>query len=83
MNKKIFLSMFLIIFIIFADLSSKFYVKNLIASNNNETIKIMPLLNFHSVCNYGVSFGMFSKIKPIIIKLSFLIGILLSYLEFI
>ena len=51
---------FIFIFLIVLDQSSKIYIAKIMISNNFQNIQIFPFLNITFVRNTGISFGLFS-----------------------
>ncbi len=57
----------LTIFIIFADLSSKSFVKNIFETNEEaiktQSVEVTSFLSMKNLCNHGISFGIFNDIS--------------------
>lgn len=75
------------IFIIFADLSSKSFIRNIFETNEEivkaQSIDLIPFLSIKNLCNNGVSFGMFGNFShetvQILISLIFIALLIYSF----
>jgi signal peptidase II len=85
--KKTIILFLITIFIIFSDLGSKSFVKNIFQENEqailNQSIEILPFLSIKNLCNNGVSFGIFgnlsTQVVQIIISIIFIILLIYSF----
>jgi signal peptidase II len=81
MNNMFVKGLILAIIVLVLDQWSKFYIFNLLDSQNTQVIDILPFFRLVKVYNYGVSFGMFNDLaygKLILSSVASIITIILG-----